>query len=291
MAGLTPLDIDQILYATCTPDTIIPSTACWLQLKLGAHRAWAADLNAACSGFVYALTMADQRIRSGMAKNVLVVGADVLSAFTDWQDRSSCILFGDAAGAAVLTRAEETDRSGRTERNERTKSSERNAPSAPLENTGNPSGILAYALGSDGRLWDYFHIPAGGSRVELTPERWSERQGKMKMKGPEIFKVAVKTIADEAHALAEKSGVNPSEVDWLIPHQANLRIVEAAVRRLRFPMEKVLVNVDRYGNTSSATIPTLLDEAVRDGRIKPGQLLCLSTFGAGLTWGTLFLRW
>lgn len=262
MAGKKPEDIDQILYATCSGDTIIPSTACWLQAKLGATRAWAVDLNAACSGFVYALSTADMFIRSGQSKTVLVVGAEVLSANVNWQDRTSCILFGDGAGAAVV---------------------ERTSPDSK-------SRILSSHLQSDGSLWELLIIPGGGTRLPVDSQVLESQQNKISMKGKEIFKIAVKTLADFAVQAIESNGYKISDVDWFIPHQANLRIIEAVANRLNFPMEKVLVNIDRYGNTSSATVPTMLDEAVRDGRIKPGQLVVMDVFGAGLTYGSVLVR-
>jgi len=263
MAGKRPEDIDQILYATCTPDTLIPSTACWLQKKLGAKRAWALDLNAACSGFVYALATADQFIRSGQIKTSLVVGGDLLSAFTNWDDRGSCILFGDGAGAAIVERT----------------------------STDSPHRILSSHLETDGDLWDYFHIVAGGSNQEVTPEMRAQKLDKMQMKGKEIFKVAVRTLTDFAVKALESNGLTANDIDWVIPHQANLRIIEAVAKRLEIPMDKVIVNIQRYGNTSSATVPTALDEAVRDGRIRPGQTVLLDVFGAGLTYGSLLVRW
>ncbi len=263
MAGKEPADLDCILYATCTPDTIIPSTGCWLQLKLGAKRAWAVDLNAACSGFVFALSQADSQIRSGNVGTALVVGSEVTSAFVDWDDRNSCILFGDGAGAAVLERCA----------------------------ADSPSRILSTHLGSDGNLWDLFHLQAGGSALEVTPEAHAQKLDKMQMKGNEIFKVAVKTLADYAALALETNGVTIADVDWLVPHQANLRIVEAVAKRLGFPMDKVVINLDRFGNTSAATVPTALDEAVRDGRIQQGDLVLFAVFGAGLTFGSALLRW
>lgn len=263
MAGKTADQIDQIIYATVTPDTPIPSAACWLQKKLGANRAWAMDVNAACSGFVYAVSIADQFIRSGHAKTSLVVGADVLSTVTNWNDRGSCILFGDGAGAVII---EQT-------------------------NHESPHRILSTHLGSDGNLWEVFHVPAGGSNLEVTPEAYEKNLHKMHMKGKEIFKSAVKTLADYATTAIEANGLKPEDIDWIIPHQANLRIIEAVAKRLDFPMSKVLVNIDRFGNTSSATVPTAMDEAIRDGRIQKGQLLLLDVFGAGLTYGSVLLRW
>jgi 3-oxoacyl-[acyl-carrier-protein] synthase-3 len=263
MAGKKPEDIDQILYATCTPDTLIPSTACWLQKKIGAKRAWAMDINGACSGFVYALAAADSSTRAGQAKTTLVIGSDSLSAFTNWEDRSSCILFGDGAGAAIVERTDASD----------------------------SHRILSSHLQSDGELWELFHIPAGGSNQEVTPEVHAQKLDKMHMKGREMFKVAVRTMADFAETALKHNGMGVGELDWLIPHQANLRILEAVAKRLELPVEKVLINIDRYGNTSAATIPTALDEAVRNGRIRPGQLVLLDAFGAGVTYGSLLMRW
>jgi len=263
MAGRTPEQIDQILYATCTPDTLIPSTACWLQHKIGAPQAWAMDVNAACSGFVYGLATAEKFIQSGHTKTALVVGAEVLNPFINWKDRGSCILFGDGAGAAVVERTE---------------------PDTPAR-------ILSSHLLSDGNLWELLYIPAGGSRMEVTPGRFSKNLHKMRMYGKEIFKVAVRTLAEFANRALESNGYCIDDVDWFIPHQANYRIIEAVAKRLRCPMEKVVVNVDRYGNTSAATIPTALDQAVRDGRIQKGQLILLDSFGAGLTYGAILMRW
>ncbi len=263
MAGKTPEDIDQIIYATCSPDTLIPSTACWLQHKIGAKQAWAMDINAACSGFVYALATAEQFIRSGQTQTALVVGAEVLSPFLNWEDRTSCILFGDGAGAAVVERV----------------------PAAT------PQRILSTHLHSDGDLWNLFFIPAGGSNLTVTPERYAQHQHTMKMNGKEIFKVAVRTLADFAKRALKANDLEITDLDWFVPHQANRRIIEAVAKRLAYPLEKVLMNVERYGNTSAATVPSALDEAVRDGRIKKGQTVLLDTFGAGLTYGSILLRW
>lgn len=263
MAGKRPEDIDQIIYSTCTPDTLLPSTGCWLQMKLGANRAWAMDVNGACSGYVYGLSIADQFIRTGHTKTALVVGADVLSAFTNWDDRSSCILFADGAGAAVVERV-------------------------PAESE---HRILSTHLKTDGNLWDFFHIPAGGSRQEVTPDAYAQKLNKMQMKGKEIFKAAVRTLAEYAIEAVEANDLTLADVDWVIPHQANLRIIDAVAKRLDIPMKKVLVNIERYGNTSSATVATALDEAVRDGRIQSGQIVLMDVFGAGLTYGSLLLRW
>ena len=263
MAGKTAADINQIIYATCSPDTLIPSTACWLQHKIGAPHAWAMDINAACSGFVYGIATAEQFIRSGQTQTALVVGAEVLHPFMNWQDRSSCILFGDAAGAAIVERCE----------------------------TVSDRRILSSHLLSDGNLWELLYIPAGGSSMEVTPGRFSKNLHKMRMYGKDIFKVAVRTLTDFAVRSLESNNMTITDLDWFVPHQANLRIIEAVAKRLNIPMDKVLINVDRYGNTSAATIPTALDEAVRDGRIQAGQTVLMDCFGAGLTYGAILMRW
>ena len=239
MAGKTADEINQIIYATSP------------------------YINAACSGFIYGLSTAEKFIRTGQVKTALVVGAEVLNPIIDWEDRNSCILFGDGAGAVVVERVHSS-------------SSHR---------------IIDSRLRSDGHLWELLHIPAGGSNMELTPERYARKLNKIKMKGKEIFKIAVKTLCDFAQNLLRKNQLTPEDLDWFVPHQANRRIIEAVANRLQLPMEKVLVNVDRYGNTSSATIPTVLDEAIRDGRIKSGQTILLDAFGAGLTYGAMLIRW
>ena len=263
MAGRKPHEIDQIIYATCSPDTLIPSTACWLQQKIGAHRASAMDINAVCSGFVYGMTIAEQSIRTNNSKTVLVVGAEVLSPFVNWQDRSSCILFGDGAGAAVVEQVPSNSR----------------------------QRIMSSHLLADGTLSKLLYIPAGGSNLEVTPERFDQNMHKMRMSGREIFKVAVRTLTECALRTLDKSHFQATKLDWFVPHQANLRIIEAVENRLGFPREKVIVNVNQYGNTSAATIPTALDEAIRDGRIRNGQTVLMDAFGAGLTAGALLFRW
>jgi 3-oxoacyl-[acyl-carrier-protein] synthase-3 len=263
MAGRKPDEIDQIIYATCSPDTLLPSTACWLQQKIGAEKAWAMDINAACSGFVYGVVTAEQFIRSGHSKTVLVVGAEVLSQFVNWHDRTICILFGDGAGAAVVEQVPARSR----------------------------QRIISSYLSSDGRLSKLLWIPAGGSNMEVTPERYAQNLNKMQMNGREIFKVAVRTLSECALRTLEQYHMPAVRLDWLVPHQANLRIIEAMANRLGFPMEQVIINVNRYGNTSAATIPTALDEAIRDGRIQEGQTVLADAFGAGLTAGAMLFRW
>lgn len=263
MAGKQVSDIDMIVYGTCSPDTIVPASACWLQNKLGASRAFGLDVNTACSSFVYALSIADQFIKSGQVKTALIVGSETLSTFVNWQDRGSAILFGDGSGAAILERT-------------------------PADSA---RRVLSTHLGTDGSLWELFTMPAGGSNMEVTEEVRTQALNKFHMKGKEIFKVAVKTLADYAVQALEANGMKTSDLDWVIPHQANLRIIEAVAKRLDFPMDRVIVNVDRYGNTSSASVPTAMDEAVRDGRIKAGHTILMDVFGAGLTFGSVLMRW
>lgn len=263
MAGKTPEDIDQIIFATCSPDTLIPSTACWLQHKLGAKNAWAMDINAACSGFIYGLSTVEKFIFSGQTKTALVVGGEKLSPYLNWNDRTSCILFGDASGAAVVEAVDPE--------------SERR--------------ILSSHLLSDGSLWELLHMPAGGTKVEMTADVIENNLNKINMSGREIFKVAVRTLCEFARKTLDDAGLTIDDVNWFVPHQANIRIIEAVANRLNCPSDKIVVNVDRYGNTSSATIPTALDEAVRDGRIKKGDVVLLDAFGAGLTFGAILMRW
>ena len=263
MAGRKSVDIDQIIYATCSPDTLLPSTACWLQQKIGAHRAWAMDINAACSGFVYGVATAEQFVRTGHSKTVLVVGAEVLSQFVNWHDRTICILFGDGAGAAVIEQV----------------------PPRSLQK------ILSSYLSSDGNLSKLFYIPAGGSNIEVTPEVYEQNRHKMQMSGREIFKVAVRTLTECALRTLEKRKMPVAKLDWFVPHQANQRIIEAVGNRLGFPLEKIVINVNRYGNTSAATVPTAMDEAIRDGRIREGETVLIDAFGSGLTAGALLFRW
>jgi len=263
MAGKTPEDIDQIIYATCTPDTKLPSSACWLQHKIGATKAWATDINAACSGFLYGVTIADQFIRSGQVKTSLVVGGEVLSSINNWEDRGVCILFGDGAGAAVVEQVPENS----------------------------PHRVLSSHLHSDGSLWELLYVPAGGSSEVFTLERFYQKRHLIRMNGKEVFKIAVRTLTKFAQIALDENRMTIEDLDWFVPHQANLRIIDAVAKRLNIPMEKVIINVDLYGNTSSATVPTALDEAVRDGRITSGQTVLFDVFGAGLTYGSLLLRW
>jgi len=261
MARLNEKDLDLILVATITPDMFFPSTACLVQDRLGAHQAAAFDLSAACSGFLYALSIADLYIRNGVYKNVLIIGTEVMSRIVDWTDRNTCVLFGDGAGAAVL---------------QRTKSEH---------------GVLSTHLRSDGRLWDLIQVPGGGSRIPPSPSMLAERKQYIKMKGNETFKVAVRTLEEAVYETLKSAHVQSSDISLMIPHQANFRIIQAVAERLGLPMEKVVLNVDRYGNTSAASIPIALDEAVRQGRVKDGDLLLFEAFGAGLTWASALVRW
>ncbi len=260
-SGVAASSVELIIVATATPDMLFPSTACLVQEQLGAKQAFAFDLSAACTGFLYALAVADQYIRAGTYRTVLVIGAEVLSRMVDWTDRTTCILFGDGAGAAVL----------QAERG--------------------PRGILSTHLHSDGALWDLIHIPGGGSRRPPSAETLANRMNFVKMKGSETFRVAVRALEEVAREALAANGLSMEQLALVIPHQANLRILQAVAERLGVPEEKMMINVDRYGNTSAASIPIALDEAVRGGRVKPNDLLLLEAFGAGLTWGAAIVRW
>ncbi len=259
-AGVRPDDLDLILLATCTGDYPLPATACLIQHQLGATKAAACDLSAACCGFVYALSMADAYVRTGM-RHVLVIGAEVMSAITDWTDRNTCILFGDGAGAAVVSAGEE-DR-----------------------------GILSTHLRSDGGLWELIAVPGGGSRMPPSEKVVAERLNCIKMKGNETFKVAVRMLEEIARETLAANGARVEDLDLYVPHQANVRILKAVADRLGLPLGKVMLNLDRYGNTSAASIPIALDEAVRQKRITDGSLVMLGAFGAGLTWASALIRW
>jgi 3-oxoacyl-[acyl-carrier-protein] synthase-3 len=262
MGGLDPADLDMILVATATPDHVFPSTACLLQDRLGAKKAGGLDISAACSGFVYGVGMAHGLIQSGTCRTVLVVGAETLTRVVNWQDRNTCVLFGDGAGAALL-RAEEGDR-----------------------------GVLSVHLRSDGSKGPILIIPGGGSRHPVSHAVVDEGLAKIQMSaGNEVFKLAVRAMEEVALAALKQAGLEVGDVDHIISHQANLRIISALGQRLGLPDHKVVVNVQRVGNTSAATIPLAMDEAVRDGRIQPGHLVLLCAFGGGLTWGSALVRW
>jgi 3-oxoacyl-[acyl-carrier-protein] synthase III len=261
-AGVTAADLDAIVLATASPDRLLPSTACDLQALIGAERAAAFDIGAACPGYVFALTVAEGLIASGQSETVLVVGAEKLSTITDFQDRSTGILFGDGAGASVVRRSTKPGR-----------------------------GLLATYIKSDGRLAPLLYRPGGGSADPISEKVVCERSHYMKMAGREVFKAAVLAMAEACDAVLRRAGISADEVDLLVPHQANLRIIESTAKHAGIPMSKVMVNVDRYGNTSSASIPLALDQAVAEGRVGSGSVVLLVAFGAGFTWGSAVIRW
>ena len=255
-AGVTAEELDMIIVATITPDNSFPSTACTLQDKLGAVNASAFDVSAACSGFVYASTVAMQFVQSGAAKKILVVGAETLSKILDFTDRNTCVLFGDGAGAAII---------------------------GPVES----GGIVAMELGAKGSGGKFLSQPAGGSRMPATKETVDNRLHYIKMDGSEVFKFAVRIMASSSKKVIEKAGWEIDELDYLIPHQANIRIINSAGKKLKLPSERVHVNLDKFGNTSAGSVPIALDEAVRTGKINKGDKVVLVAFGGGLTWGAL----
>ena len=260
-AKLKAEDVDLVIVATISGDMITPSTACIVQDKLGCKNAAAFDISAACSGFIYGLSMAYGLIKSGVYKNILLVGSEAMSRILDWEDRGTCILFGDGAGAAVISEVAEG------------------------------KGILAMELGSDGSGKDHLLIPAGGSRCPSTHETIEDRKHYLKMEGSEVFKFAVRKINETCKNLLEKTGLDSSDIDLFIPHQANTRIIDSAVKKLKIPREKTFVNLDKYGNMSAASIPVALDEALKQGKIKDGDNILLVGFGGGLTWGSTILKW
>jgi 3-oxoacyl-[acyl-carrier-protein] synthase-3 len=258
-AGLTPADIDLIVVGTTTPDLVFPNVGCLVQERLGIPASPAFSLEAACSGFLYALTVADQFVRSGQAKRALVIGAETMSRIIDWTDRETCVLFGDGAGAVVLEASEE-------------------------------AGILYSRLGADGRYRDPLNASRGVSSVKkLDPNGATDSL--LKMKGNEVFRVAVKTLETIADQVVTENGLKKGEIDWLIPHQANIRIIQATAKRLQVPMERVVLTVQEHGNTSAASVPMALDTAIRDGRVKRGDLLLLEAFGGGFTWGASLVKY
>jgi len=261
-AGVTPEEVELIIVATITPDMIFPATACRTQGKLGAVNAAAFDVGAACSGFVYGLSTADQYIRNGTYSKVLVIGAEGLTNFVNWDDRNTCVLFGDGAGAALVT---------------------------PAENgTGE---IMSTHMHSDGSLWELLYVPAGGTYMPASHDTVDKQLHAIKMAGSELFKVAVKSMADACLEALEHNDVAADEVAYIIPHQANIRIIQAVANRLKVSMDKVYVNLDEYGNTSAASIPLALNEAVDKGKVRSGDLVLFTAFGGGLTWGSALIRW
>jgi 3-oxoacyl-[acyl-carrier-protein] synthase-3 len=261
-AGVVPAELDSIVLATASPDRLLPSTACDLQALLGADNAAAFDVGAACPGYLYALTVAEGLIASGQSRTVLVVGAEKLSTITDFQDRSTAILFGDGAGASVVRQSSVAGR-----------------------------GLLSTFLKSDGRLAPLLYRPGGGASDPISEKVVCDRSHYMKMAGREVFKAAVLAMAEACDEALTRAGVSADEIDLLVPHQANLRIIDATAKHAGIPMSKVMVNLDRYGNTSSASIPLALDQALSEGRIAPGSLVLLVAFGAGFTWGSAVVRW
>lgn len=261
-AGVKARSLDLILVATFTPDTPMPSTACYLQNRLGARKAAALDINAACTGFVYGIAVADSMIRSGTIGNCLLVGAELVSRWINWNDRGTCIIFADGAGAAVL-----------------------------VPSTRGRSEVLSTHLYADGGQARLLWVPGGGTRKPSSASVLERNLHTIHMRGNETFKLAVKGMAQAAQQALKANGLTGSDIALFVPHQANLRIIEATAKRLKIPMSKVMINIDRYGNTSAATIPIALDEASRRGRIKRGDLVLLDAFGAGFTWGSALVRW
>jgi 3-oxoacyl-[acyl-carrier-protein] synthase III len=259
-SGVHPGQLDAIILSTATPDRLLPSTAVDLQAELGASRAAAFDIGAACSGWLYAMTVAEGMIASGTAETILVVGAEKMSSIVDWKDRATCVLFGDGAGAVILQRS----RTGK--------------------------GILSTFLRSDGQLADLLYRPSGGATVPMSAAVLEERSHLVRMAGREVFKHAVRSMSEAADRALDSARLTGADVDILIPHQANVRIIEATAKHSGIPMDKVYVNVDRYGNTSSASIPIAIDEAIERGRIKDGTTALLVAFGAGFTWASMIIR-
>ncbi len=260
-AGVTADQIGMIICASITPDMPFPSTACYVQRNIGAFNAFCMDITAACSGFIYSLELARNAIAAGQVDTALIIGTEKLTGVVDWQDRQTCVLFGDAAGAAVLGAR------------------------------GAPHGIRATALGSDGRLAELLMLPGGGSRHPTSPETIAQRLHYMKMSGRDVFKHAVTRMIEACQKAIAKAGLTVNDVDLVIPHQANLRIIEAIGHRLGVPNDRYFINLEKYGNISAASIPVALDEAVRAGRVKQGDTIVLVAFGGGFTWGSAVLDW
>ncbi len=266
-AGLEPPDIDLILVGTVTPDMPMPATAVFVQQKLGARNCPAMDLSAACAGFLFGLTIADQFIRTGAMTHVLVIGVELLSRVVNWEDRTTCVLFGDGAGAVIL------------------------GPAGGATSTdGKPRGLLATKIQSDGLLAQSLMIPGGGSVMPMSADILALKKHKVHMRGQDIFKVAVKNLYAATKEALDMTGMTADQVDWICPHQANLRIIDFAATRLGVPKDKVLTNIDRVGNTSSASIPILLDESIRSGKVKPGETVAMCALGAGISWGGAIVR-
>ncbi len=263
VAQLEAKDLDMILVATISGDKLMPSTACILQEKLKARNVFAFDLQAACTGFIYGMAIADQFIRTGMYKNILVVGAEILSRFVNYKDRETCILFGDGAGAAIFSCTPPSD----------------------------SSEIFSSHLAADGSLHELLELQAGGASFPLTEKVLKENRHHIKMNGREIFKHAVRTMSQRANEAIEANNLDISDVDWIVPHQANTRIIDAIAHKVKVPQEKIILNIDHTGNTSAGTIPIAFDEAICDGRIQRGHIILFTAFGAGLTSGSTLMRY
>ncbi len=266
MAGLAASDLDMIIVGTVTGDMPMPATAAFVQQKLGASHCPSFDLSAACAGFVYGLAIADQFIRSGAMKHVLVVGVELLSRVINWEDRTTCVLFGDGAGAMVL------------------------GPAAEASGSAHPRGVLSTEIHTDGSLAPSLWIPGGGSVTPTSHEMIDQKKHKVAMRGQDIFKVAVRNLHSASKNALDRAGMTYADIDWVCAHQANLRIINQVVARLEVPEHKVLINIDRVGNTSSASIPILFDENVRKGRIKEGHTVLMCALGAGISWGSALVR-
>ena len=260
-AGVSPKDLDMIITSTITPDHIFPSTSCYIQQKIGATRACAFDILAACAGFIYAMSIGQSFINSGAMKTVLVVGAECLSKITDYTDRSTCVLFGDGAGAVIIQRN-------------------------PVKHE-----ILSSILAADGSEADVLIMPGGGARNPASLESVQQRLHYIQFKGKEVFKLAINNITNLILETTRENGLTLDDIDLIIPHQSNLRIIEATMEKLGLPMEKAFVNIDKYGNTSSASVPIAMDEARKQGRLRKGNIVMLVAFGGGLTWGSSVIRW
>lgn len=260
-ANLRPSDLDMIIVGTVTGDTPLPACAAFLQHKLGVTDIPAFDVSAACAGFIYAMSIGDQFIRTGMHRHVLVVGAELLSRVLNWEDRTTCVLFGDGAGAAIL---------------------------GPAGSDG--AGVLSTRLYTDSTLVDSLCIPAGGSRERITPDAIAQKRDKVSMKGGDIFKVAVRKLTQASASALSEAGLGIGDVRWVVPHQANLRIIAQVAHRLDISLDRFILNIERYGNTSSASIPLALDEAVRDGRIRSGDTVLMCALGGGISWASALVR-
>ena len=261
-AGVNPEEIDLLVVATITPDTTMPSTACFVQPKLGLINATCFDISAACSGFIYALDIARQYILTGAAKKVMVIGAEKMSAILDWQDRGTCVIFGDGAGAVILE-----------------------------EGTGTSRGIVSSAMGSEGKQASLIRVEAGGSSLPASLDTVNNRQHFIKMEGNQVFKSAVRGMSEIADQALRMAGLTTADIACVVPHQANIRIISAIAEKMSIPMENVVINLDRFGNTTAASIPLALEEAVRTSRIKNGDYILIVAFGAGLTWGASVIQW